>query len=157
MARRRRRNTLAGRFLVRAVLWKMPIDIQWLASADSRLANQDQEPLIRLRHLLPQAGEGTAEVRDSGLGIWDSENQDQEPLIRLRHLLPQAGEGTARTIPLSPFPAGIGLVLAAQDAQQSGWRFSWLLLLTTDILPFALRASFAVRAAPAAQWPRKEK
>jgi len=31
------------------------------------------------------------------------------------------------------------------------------LFLTTGILPFALRASCAVRAAPAAQWTSKEK
>ena len=38
-----------------------------------------------------------------------------------------------------------------------GWPFFWLLFLTPRILRSALRAGFAVRAAPAALWPRKEK
>jgi hypothetical protein len=42
--------------------------------------------------------------------------------------------------------------------RQAGWPYSF----TPSILPFALRAGFAVRAAPAAQWlpfswPRKRK
>jgi hypothetical protein len=38
-----------------------------------------------------------------------------------------------------------------------GWPFFWLLFLTPRILRYALRAGSAVRAAPAALWPRKEK
>jgi hypothetical protein len=33
------------------------------------LANQDQKPLIRLRHLLPQAGEGTSKAMMVRAGI----------------------------------------------------------------------------------------
>jgi hypothetical protein len=40
------------------------IAVQSFAGAlNSALAYQDQEPLIRLRHLLPQAGEGTSKAR----------------------------------------------------------------------------------------------
>ena len=39
----------------------------------------------------------------------------------------------------------------------SGVDFFPLAFLTQGILPFGLRPSFAVRAAPAAQWPFKER
>ena len=38
-----------------------------------------------------------------------------------------------------------------------GVAFLWAMFLYVGLLPSTLRASFAVRAAPAAQWPLKER
>jgi hypothetical protein len=44
----------------------------------------------------------------------------------------------------------------ARRARSPGCPSFWFVFLTSGILPFALRAGFAVRAAPAAQWASKK-
>jgi hypothetical protein len=54
-------------------------------------------------------------------------------------------------------PGAVAEQLPSPETAVSGGPSLWLLFSDCGLLPFALRASFAVRAAPAAQWPRKRK